>query len=557
MFEDNAFCCALIQHSSDVITLLGTDGTILCLSPSMERLFGYKPDELIGKNAFHLVHPEDLPKVMAAFMRVVQTPQYHLSIEYRFKSKDGFWRVIESTGSNQLNNNLIAGIVINSRDVTDRKEQEELLRKAVKRAEAERARSEAIIAAIGDGISIQDTTFKVLYQNKVHKDIVEGDKSGQRCYAAYAKNDQVCEGCPLARTFKDGKVHTIEKRALRNSAIRHVEIKSSPIMDDEGTIIGGVEVARDITERKLIEQRLQESEESFRSIFEEGPLGIILADRNYRILKANKAFCDMLEYSQEELVGRSIEEFTHQEDMGRSVTLSRQALNGEIPHFHLEKRYMKKNGNSLWINLTATVIRDRDGKVLYAIGMIEDISKRKAGEQEKELLISQLRDALANIKTLKGLIPMCAWCKKIRDDKGYWNRVEVYVKEHSDASFTHGICPTCLQKEDLLSYEEAFADDKNAAGAKIEKRLFERLRLRKPLSCVFRVEAAEAERAILEATIENISDAGMCIQTDYPLEHNSVLISSNKEGRKVGAVRWRKLLPNKKSNYRVGISFKC
>ncbi len=73
---------------------------------------------------------------------------------------------------------------------------------------------------------------------------------------------------------------------------------------------------------------------------------------------------------------------------------------------------------------------------------------------EQNRLITELREAAENIRTLKGLLPMCAWCKKIRDDRGYWKKVETYIKEHSEASFTHGICPDCLKTLDPLVYEQ-------------------------------------------------------------------------------------------------------
>ena len=79
-------------------------------------------------------------------------------------------------------------------------------------------------------------------------------------------------------------------------------------------------------------------------------------------------------------------------------------------------------------------------------GMILDITKRKRAEEERERLILDLRDALAKIKTLSGLIPICSWCKKIRDDSGYWQQIEGYLHDHSDAEFTHGICPDCIKK---------------------------------------------------------------------------------------------------------------
>ena len=82
----------------------------------------------------------------------------------------------------------------------------------------------------------------------------------------------------------------------------------------------------------------------------------------------------------------------------------------------------------------------------FAVGIIWDITKRKRIEGERERLIHELQDALANIKRLRGLLPICASCKKIRDDKGYWNDLEAYILEHSEAEFTHGFCPDCMKK---------------------------------------------------------------------------------------------------------------
>ena len=79
---------------------------------------------------------------------------------------------------------------------------------------------------------------------------------------------------------------------------------------------------------------------------------------------------------------------------------------------------------------------------------------------ERKKITEELQNALANIKTLKGLIPICAWCKQIRDDKGYWKKVETYIEEHSDASFTAGICPKCLHEQDPGTYEEVFRNEK-------------------------------------------------------------------------------------------------
>ena len=78
--------------------------------------------------------------------------------------------------------------------------------------------------------------------------------------------------------------------------------------------------------------------------------------------------------------------------------------------------------------------------------MFRDISERKNAEREREGLIRELQAALADVRTLRGLIPICAWCKKIRNDRGYWEQLEFYLKNHSEASFTHGMCPDCARE---------------------------------------------------------------------------------------------------------------
>jgi len=104
-----------------------------------------------------------------------------------------------------------------------------------------------------------------------------------------------------------------------------------------------------------------------------------------------------------------------------------------------------KNGGKIWleINKQPYVV---NGTVAGLIGVARDITSRRQLEEERERLIAELRDALASIKTLKGLLPICSSCKKIRDDKGYWSQIEAYVSNHSEAEFSHGICPECARR---------------------------------------------------------------------------------------------------------------
>ncbi len=120
---------------------------------------------------------------------------------------------------------------------------------------------------------------------------------------------------------------------------------------------------------------------------------------------------------------------------------------GESDIYQNEHRVLCKDGRYKWILDRGKVIeRNKDGKPLRVIGTHSNISDRKEWEMEREKLITGLKDALKEVKTLNGLLPICANCKKIRDDKGYWNRLESYIREHSKAEFSHSICPECVKK---------------------------------------------------------------------------------------------------------------
>jgi len=104
-----------------------------------------------------------------------------------------------------------------------------------------------------------------------------------------------------------------------------------------------------------------------------------------------------------------------------------------------------KNGKTVWLEINKQPYL-ADGKVAGFIGVARDITRRMSLEEEREDLIAELQEAVNRIKTLRGLLPICASCKKIRDDKGYWTQIEAYVSEHSEAEFSHGICPECAKK---------------------------------------------------------------------------------------------------------------
>ncbi len=163
-------------------------------------------------------------------------------------------------------------------EIYDRKTAEEALRKAIKRAKEERAKSEAIIAALGDGIVIQDSDYKITYQNLIHKNII-GDRLGEYCYKAYRVGESHCTDCPVSLSFRDGMIHQAEKTISTDNGFRNIEITASPLRDASGQIIAGIEVVRDTTERKKMEDELREHRDH---------LDLLVKDRTVELRKLNK-----------------------------------------------------------------------------------------------------------------------------------------------------------------------------------------------------------------------------------------------------------------------------
>lgn len=112
----------------------------------------------------------------------------------------------------------------------------------------------------------------------------------------------------------------------------------------------------------------------------------------------------------------------------------------------IEFRIIRPDGSVRWISHLCTPIVDETGRFLGTRGSNRDITDRKTAEEEKERVIVELQDAISKVKTLSGMLPICASCKKIRDDKGYWNQVETYIHDRTDVDFSHSICPDCAKK---------------------------------------------------------------------------------------------------------------
>ena len=152
------------------------------------------------------------------------------------------------------------------------------------------------------------------------------------------------------------------------------ELYVAPVHDEEGRLTNFVGVQNDITERRRIEEVLRESEERFRATFEHAAVGAAQVGIDGRWLRVNRRLCEIVGYEREELLERTFEEITHPEDLGENLQQMRLLLEGERQTYTTEKRYLKKDGSAVWVNLTVSLVRDKSGEPGYFISVVDDIS---------------------------------------------------------------------------------------------------------------------------------------------------------------------------------------
>ncbi len=242
----------------------------------------------------------------------------------------------------------------------------------------------------------------------------------------------------------EGAAPIRQRHRKKGGTIIEVELASHPI--DFGEWKAELAVVTDVTERIRYQEKLRRSRESFEQLFEGAPMGMAMIGPDFHFTRVNRALCALFGYRREELREMSFDGLIEPADLDRHLAAGEGFFEGQAPSFKIEAQYRRKDGQAFWGSLTVERIEDSTGKMLFVLALLDDISESRRAAQERERMIAELQEALASVKTLRGLIPICASCKKVRDDRGYWNQVEDYVRDRSEAAFSHGICPDCRKR---------------------------------------------------------------------------------------------------------------
>src|SRR5579862_1276487 len=385
--QNETYFRALIENASDIITILEANGSIRYESPSIERILGYKPEELVGCNAFEFVHPDDVARIQSIFTAGLNQFGRAESGEFRFRHKDGSWRAFESTSTNLLDDPVVHGVIVNSRDVTERKRIEERVR----------LQSTALEAA-ANAIVITDHTGSILWTNPAFSRL-----TGYTSEEALGKNPKIFKSGThdqqfyrdLWQTVSSGRVwHGDIVNRRKDGTLYNDEMTITPLRDNDGKVTHFIAIKQDVTGRIQAEKSLRESEAMFRSLGASSPFGILVTGL--------QGYCTYINPRCQEILGCSLIEcrndgwadFVHPED--RRVVLDRwhDYVKSGAGEYSLEYRIQRRDGAIRFVHMRSAPLRSDDGSPTGFVGSIEDITDRKRGESDLRESKQSLENAL-------------------------------------------------------------------------------------------------------------------------------------------------------------------
>lgn len=377
---------AVVQNSSEMVKVVKPDGRMVYASPAFELALGYAPEQTAGMNVLDYVHPDDLAGVLESTRQALEELESGGSehaptqrAEYRFRHADGSWRCMESVGTYLLHDPNIEGVVINARDVTDRK-----------RVEAELAESEARYRAV-----VEDQTELICrFSADLELTFVNGaycryfgKSAGEligRNFLSFVPPEEHGEiRAHLARVSAEREPVTYEHRAISSRGEIRWQQWTDRAVFDADRLVEYQSVGRDITGRKRAEEALKSSEAHFRRVVESLGEGLVVTDADDLVLDVNSRMTQLCGYTREEMLGRPAYELLLPPCERRSVfeRNSERLRRGE--HESYEMRLRRKDGSQFWAGINATPYRDSAGEIVGTLGIITDITDRRQAEADR------------------------------------------------------------------------------------------------------------------------------------------------------------------------------
>jgi len=428
----------IFNFSLDMIGSGNLQGYFTKVNPSFEHILGYPEKEFLHAPFLDFVHPDDIDETRKA-LEAAAAGQREIYIVNRYRCKDDSYKWIDWRVQAFRDENLFIAV---GRDITKQKALENELRRSEKRYRN-------IIQTSNDGFLQTDDNGRITDCNSAYLKMT-GYSREELFTKSIDDIDAIESSGETNRHIMEligigwGCFESVHKK--KDGSTFDVEV-STTFIEEEGIFVAFV---KDISERNRIQAAIRESEERFRQLAETIPevfwLGSLDWQEIYYISPAYAKVwgrgCEELYRNPYSWINSVVEQDREKVEQAIPVTIDTSVESIAFPDY----RIRQPNGEIRWIRARAFPVMDADGTIYRIAGIAADITQEKNNELEKEKLLKELQIALEQVKTLSGFLPICSSCKKIRDDKGYWAEIESYIQEHSEAEFTHSLCPECTIK---------------------------------------------------------------------------------------------------------------
>lgn len=396
---DRARLAAIIEGSDDAIFSRTLDGVVTSWNTGAERMFGYAADEAIGQRVEELILPPEAHARVANNVDRVRHGERVAAYETRRMAKDG--RMIDVLSSvSPIRNDAgeVVGVSVILHDISALKQAEAAVRDKERLFRSTIEHAEIGITHLSlDGhyllvnpkfCQVTGFTEQELRPKNIAELIYHEDLAGFR-----ADRQQLLAN--LCRSV------TSERRYQRkDGALIWVHCTLSLIRTSEGDLQHLLHIVEDITPRRQAEAAIRESEERFHAAFEQAGVGMGLRDIDPlkpRWLRVNQKLCDILGYTREELLQLTSFDLTPPEDRDTAIDYNQRLLRGKIRNYTREKRYVRKDGRIIWVNLTMSGVYDPDGRAIYIVSVLEDITQSKLAALALQESEEQFRQLATNI----------------------------------------------------------------------------------------------------------------------------------------------------------------
>ncbi|MFX1505656.1 MAG: PAS domain S-box protein [Promethearchaeota archaeon] len=380
---------SFMDGATDSFSLFDSELNLIDVNKTGLNTFlpGIKKAEVLGRN---IVEFHAIPKDILRYKEVLKTGIPF--IVERVAPPHNYGDMTLSVKAFKVGDGL--GIV--ATDITDQKDMENALRKS-----EERLRS--FMNAATDSFSMWDSEFNLIDINKTGLGMLPTRANKEEIIGKNIRNFITDEANleKYREVLRTGKPYLAD-RIFHHSTLGDKILSIKAFKMEEGLGL----ITTDITSRKEMENVLRENEEKFRSIFENSPIGMALANLDFKFFEINAVFCQMLGYQDDELMEMTSLDITPEEYWEREKTLVKMLVNGEIPSFRSEKRYQRKNKRPLWVQVTTSLLRDDKGEPLNFLLMVEDISTIKDREEKMKKQLLKFKTEDGNVYLIKEEAPI-------------------------------------------------------------------------------------------------------------------------------------------------------